>query len=139
MKLNAILRQLAMTFDVTKQSSFTHNPEVTEVQFVSATEAVATHRLYLQSAASQTVQLSYDWRGHRQIVGTVSLGAALTTVIAAQNQLLKLLVTLGSRCIMILSPKISLISSPSTRLRQILIPRSRRPFDYWAIRWRLLT
>ncbi len=95
MKLNAILRQLAMTFDVTKQSSFTHNPEVTEVQFVSATEAVATHRLYLQSAASQTVQLSYDWRGHRQIVGTVSLGAGLTTVIAAQNQLLKLLVTLG--------------------------------------------
>ena len=95
MQLKPLLHQLATTFEVTGQASFTHNPEVTHVQFVSATEPLAVHRLYLQPESSQMVRLSYDWQGNRQTVGQVNLGAGLTTVIAAQNQLLKLLMTLG--------------------------------------------
>ncbi|MGN5465504.1 PucR family transcriptional regulator [Lactiplantibacillus plantarum] len=95
MQLKPLLRQLATTFEVTVDPTFTHNPEVTHVQFVDPTEALASHRLYLSPDSSQLVQLTYSWHGHRQSVGLVNLGTGLTTIIAAQNQLLKLLMTLG--------------------------------------------
>ena len=95
MQLKPLLRQLAATFEVNIDTKFTHNPEVTHVQFVDMTEALMVHRLYLQPESSQIVRLSYSWHGHRRTVGVVNLGVRLTTVIAAQNQLLKLLMTLG--------------------------------------------
>lgn len=95
MQLKPLLRQLAATFEVNIDTKFTHNPEVTHVQFVNMTEALMVHRLYLQPESSQIVRLSYSWHGHRRTVGVVNLGVRLTTVIAAQNQLLKLLMTLG--------------------------------------------
>ncbi|TBX52935.1 PucR family transcriptional regulator [Lactiplantibacillus paraplantarum] len=95
MQLKPLLRQLAATFEVNIDTKFTHNPEVTHVQFVDMTEALMVHRLYLQPESSQIVRLSYSWHGHRRTVGVVNLGVRLTTVIVAQNQLLKLLMTLG--------------------------------------------
>lgn len=95
MQLKPLLRQLAAAFEVNIDTKFTHNPEVTHVQFVDMTEALMVHRLYLQPESSQIVRLSYSWHGHRRTVGVVNLGVRLTTVIAAQNQLLKLLMTLG--------------------------------------------
>ena len=82
----ASLRQLATTFEVTVDPTFTHNPEVTHVQFVDPTEVLASHRLYLSPDSGQLVQLAYSWHGHRQSVGLVNLGTGLTTIIAAQNQ-----------------------------------------------------
>ncbi|KLD61703.1 hypothetical protein WP50_00120 [Lactiplantibacillus plantarum] len=84
MQLKPLLRQLATTFEVTVDPTFTHNPEVTHVQFVDPTEVLASHRLYLSPDSGQLVQLAYSWHGHRQSVGLVNLGTGLTTIIAAR-------------------------------------------------------
>lgn len=73
-----------------------HNPEIRRAQFISSGFLSQSPKcLYLDTTGNQLVTLSY-WDGEQlQPVGTVALGAQLTTTIAIQNQLLKLLLQLG--------------------------------------------
>jgi len=95
MQLKSLIRQLSATFELNLTTDLGHNPEIRQVQFVSSTGELQANRLYLQPQANQMVRLSYGWHGQEQIVGQVILGTRITTVIAGQNQLLKLLMTMG--------------------------------------------
>lgn len=97
MKLKTLMDQLITTFSVQFTLDLTtHDPNIQRALMACDNFAPRPARLYLTRQAHQHVQLSYyEPTGEQRIVGIVDLGAHLATTIAVQNQLLKLLSTLG--------------------------------------------
>ncbi|CAM3161239.1 PucR family transcriptional regulator [Lactiplantibacillus plajomi] len=95
MKLSQLLTNLTASFAVTKTpAALTSDPTITRAVFACPSFDPQPHQLYL-TTTDHHVRLSY-WEHQYQAVATVNLGDHLATTIAVQNQLLKLLTTLGT-------------------------------------------